>query len=96
MPTHLLAVLCPGHSEQSWQGVVERRLQAFPDPPQSISMPVAMAVPRSKRDFHVCKPVNKTHQQVQQGLIQSALGLKKFFGYAEVSNVPRACWGSIL
>lgn len=91
MPTHLQAILCFDHSAQSWRDVLERRLQAFPDPPQSMAMSLALAVPRSKSDLHVSKPVSKTHQQAQQGLIQTATSLKKPFGYAEVSTLPSAC-----
>lgn len=96
MPTHLQAILCFDHSAQSWRDGLERRLQAFPDPPQSMAMSLALALPRSKRDLHVSKPVSKTHQQAQQALIQTAMSLKKQSGYAKVSTVPCACCEAVL
>lgn len=38
----------------------------------------------TKRDLHLSKPVNKVQQQVQHGLIQSALTSGKAFAAAQV------------
>lgn len=91
MPTHLQVILPSSHSAQSLQGFLARKLQAFPDSPLQMDMAAAMAVARSKRDLHVCKPVNKTHQQVQQEFIQGAAGFAKQFGSAELSKLLWIC-----